>query len=76
MINKGEEKNMALREEDLDRIGRYVQERLPEWIESLPRYRPALYWEMEMRERVVRVEEELKSQRDLMKQGFDMMDKR
>jgi len=33
-------------------------------------------YEIELRERMVRVEEELKNQRELMKQGFDLMDKR
>ncbi|MDO8845696.1 hypothetical protein [Methylicorpusculum sp.] len=33
-------------------------------------------YELDLRERTVRVEEELKHQRDLMIQGFDAMDKR
>ena len=36
---------------------------------------PAVY-EIELRERMIRVEEELKHQRELMQQGFVMMDKR
>lgn len=36
---------------------------------------PAVY-EIELRERMIRVEEELKHQRELMQQGFAMMDKR
>ncbi|GAB4270451.1 MAG: hypothetical protein Kow0065_20270 [Methylomicrobium sp.] len=33
-------------------------------------------YELELRERIVRVEEELKHQRELMKQGFEMTQKR
>ena len=36
---------------------------------------PAVY-EIKLRERMIRVEEELKHQRELMQQGFAMMDKR
>nr|VFK28178.1 MAG: hypothetical protein BECKMB1821G_GA0114241_10348 [Candidatus Kentron sp. MB] len=37
---------------------------------------PSVAYEMEIRERIVRVEEELKNQRELMKLGFEQMDKR
>nr|VFK25450.1 MAG: hypothetical protein BECKMB1821G_GA0114241_101355 [Candidatus Kentron sp. MB]VFK29069.1 MAG: hypothetical protein BECKMB1821I_GA0114274_100820 [Candidatus Kentron sp. MB]VFK74661.1 MAG: hypothetical protein BECKMB1821H_GA0114242_100820 [Candidatus Kentron sp. MB] len=37
---------------------------------------PSVAYEMEIRERIVRVEEELKNQRELMKLGFEQVDKR
>ena len=59
---------MALRKEEMESIGEFVQSHLPEW---LPDRYP-----FELGERIVRVEEELKNQRELMKQGFLQMDKR
>ena len=59
---------MALRKEEMESIGEYVQSHLSEW---LPNRYP-----FELGERIVRVEEELKNQRELMKQGFLQMDKR
>ena len=38
--------------------------------------KPSVIYEIELRERMVRVEEELKHQRELMKEGFEMMNKR
>lgn len=38
--------------------------------------KPPVVYEIELRERMVRVEEELKHQRELMRQGFERMDKR
>lgn len=35
-----------------------------------------VHYELELRERIVRVEEELKHQRELMIQGFELMEKR
>ena len=67
---------MALKKEELLTIGRYVQEHLAEWLPEQP-YRPAdRIYTIELGERIVRVEEELKNQRELMKQGFDQIDKR
>ena len=37
---------------------------------------PLVVEEIELRERMIRVEEELKHQRELMQQGFAMMEKR
>ncbi len=59
---------MALRKEEMESIGEFVQSHLSEW---LPDRYP-----FELGERIVRVEEELKNQRELMKQGFLQMDKR
>ena len=38
--------------------------------------KPPVVYEVELRERMVRVEEELKHQRELMRQGFEQVDKR
>jgi DNA anti-recombination protein RmuC len=65
---------MTLAAEDLAQIGEFIDERLrlrlAEPVMSNVRY------ELEIRERIVRVEEELRHQRDLMQQGFALMDKR
>ena len=66
---------MELTERNFEQIGSYVREHLGTWVRELwppttQRTDPLLL------ERIVRVEEELKSQRDLMKQGFDHIDKR
>ena len=67
---------MALKKEELFTIGKYVQEHLIEWLPEHP-YRSAdRIYPIELGERMVRVEEELKNQRELMKQGFDQIDKR
>ena len=53
---------MALSERDLEQVGNYVRAHLIEWLPV-----PVL----ELNERIVRVEEELRSQRELMQRGFD-----
>ncbi len=58
---------MALSERDLEQVGNYVRAHLIEWLPV-----PVL----ELGERIVRVEEELKTQRELMKQGFDQVERR
>ena len=66
---------MTLGDEELQKIGLYVQFHLPEWFErSISAYKRDR--EIDLLERMVRVEEELKSQRELMKQGFETVDKR
>ena len=57
--------------EDLQKIGDYVCLHLPEWMHGFRNYR-----EIDLIEHIVREEEELKSQRELMKQGFFTMEKR
>ncbi|MDA3937948.1 MAG: hypothetical protein PF693_01385 [Spirochaetia bacterium] len=67
---------MALKQEELELIGEYVQSHLTEWLPeqiSAPR---TFNIPLELTERMIRVEEELKNQRELMKQGFDQIDKR
>ena len=67
---------MALAKEDFNKIGAYIREHLGEWLKEEGFSKRSLDYELEMRERIVRVEEELKHQRELMKQGFEMMNKR
>jgi hypothetical protein len=62
-----------LAQEDIEQIERLVEQviaRQPEKLNANVRY------ELDLRERTVRVEEELKHQRELMIQGFDTMGKR
>jgi len=65
---------MALAQGDLEEIGRYVREHIPEWMGEQGRV--SLIREFDLRERIVRVEEELKHQRELIEQGFALMEKR
>ncbi len=59
---------MQLSDDQLNVIGNYVRLHLHEWID--PRQ------EMELRERIIRVEESLERQLALMKQGFEFMERR
>jgi len=64
---------MELSRDTLETIGGYVRQNLSTWMREAaiaPQTDPVLL------ERMVRVEEELKAQRELMKQGFDQMDNR
>jgi hypothetical protein len=63
---------MALAEEDI----RYIKQHLGEWLAEQSLGKPPAVYEIELRERMVRVEEELRHQRELMRQGFEQMDKR
>ena len=54
-------------QEQLDSIGKIVQLHIHEWIGDR---------EFDQRERIIRVEESLKNQQELMKQGFNLMEKR
>ena len=76
------EQIMDLTEEQLKQIGEYVSRNFDELIERSPYARTRSY-EIAVIERVTRVEEELKSQRDLMMKqhemtmfGFQQMEKR
>jgi hypothetical protein len=59
--------NMTLTDRNLEQIGDYVRAHLVEWL-------PATV--LELGERIVRVEEELKAQRELMIRGFEQVDRR
>lgn len=62
MDDASEELGVALSEADLGRIGRYVRAELPEWLEQI---RPSRT-DGQLMERMVRVEENLRSQRELL----------
>jgi Flp pilus assembly protein TadB len=64
---------MALAQEDIEQIQdliKKVMAQAPEAVNANVRY------ELDVRERVIRVEEELKHQRELMSEGFRQMEKR
>jgi hypothetical protein len=63
---------MALAQEDIA----FIKQHLGEWLAEQSLGKPPVVYEVELRERMVRVEEELKHQRELMRQGFEQMDKR
>ena len=64
---------MALAQEDIEQIRLLIKSALsetPETVNANVRY------ELDLRERTIRVEEELKHQRELMLEGFKQMEKR
>ena len=63
---------MALEKEDIE----YIKAHMSEWLAEQSLGRPPAVYEIELRERSVRVEEELKHQRDLMREGFEAMERR
>jgi hypothetical protein len=64
---------MSLAQEDLDQI----QDLIKKVISELPETANAnVRYELDLRERTIRVEEELKHQRELMLEGFKQMEKR
>ncbi|MFO7749809.1 MAG: hypothetical protein R6V54_06910 [Desulfobacteraceae bacterium] len=67
---------MPLAVDDYEAIGEYVRRHLSQWLSDQSLAKPPHVYEIELRERMVRVEEELKNQRELMKQGFDLVEKR
>jgi len=67
---------MALEEKDFEAIENYLRNNLARIISEQSLGKPPVVYEIELRERMVRVEEELKNQRELMNRGFEMMDKR
>ncbi len=62
---------MSLAEDDLDQIRRLIREEVESRLSS-----GVVRYDLELRERMVRVEEELKHQRELMERGFELMEKR
>ncbi len=62
---------MALGEAELLRIGEYVKGNLKDWVQEVGSVSHTM-----LMERVVRVEEELKAQRELMQVRFDATDRR
>jgi len=66
-----------LSDQQLEAIGSYVKSHLPEWLaEIAPERRPMTITDPALLERIVRVEESLSHQRELMSQGFAAMEKR
>jgi septation ring formation regulator EzrA len=63
---------MPIAQEDMD----FIKAQFETWLmEKLPEHKPGVY-DLELRTRMLKVEEELRNQRELMQQGFAMMDKR
>jgi hypothetical protein len=63
---------MTLAREDIQ----FIKDHLGEWLAEQSLGKPPAVYEIELRERMVRVEEELKHQRELMREGFARMDER
>jgi len=63
---------MALAQEDIQ----FIKAHLGEWLAEQSLGKPPAVYEIELRERMVRVEEELKHQRELIKSILVQMDKR
>ena len=64
---------MALAQEDIEQIRLLIKKTLSETPETL---NANVRYELDLRERSIRVEEELKHQRELMLEGFKQMEKR
>lgn len=63
---------MALAQEDIE----FIKNNLGNWLAEQSLGKTPMMYEIEFLERLVRVEEALKHQRELMRQGFDMIEKR
>nr|VFK20233.1 MAG: hypothetical protein BECKLPF1236B_GA0070989_12036 [Candidatus Kentron sp. LPFa] len=66
----------ANRQLTLEDVSEHVRAHIGEWLAEQSLAKPPAVYEIELRERMIRVEEELKNQRELMKRGFDLMEKR
>ncbi|MCX8125155.1 MAG: hypothetical protein N3F66_13480 [Spirochaetes bacterium] len=67
---------MALEQKDFELIENYLRDNLPRILAQQSLAKPPVVYEIELRERMVRVEEELNHQRELMQKGFELMEKR
>jgi hypothetical protein len=63
---------VALSQEDIA----FIKTHMAEWLTEQSLGKPAAVYEIELRERMVRVEEELRHQRELMREGFERVDRR
>jgi chromosome segregation ATPase len=63
---------MALAQEDIQ----FIKAHLGDWLAEQSLGKPPAVYEIELRERMVRVEEALKHQLELMREGFARMDQR
>ena len=57
-------------------IETYIKKNISKWLADVSMSKPPQVYEIELRERMIRVEEELKTQRELMMKGFEQSDKR
>ncbi len=64
---------MALAQEDIEQIKQLIDRAIAERPETL---NANVRYELDLRERTIRVEEALKHQRELMQEGFKQMEKR
>ncbi len=67
---------MALDQKDLEFIEEHIKKHIGQWLAELSYAKPPQVYEIELRERMVRVEEELKNQRHLILQFMKQVDKR
>ncbi|MBU2737872.1 hypothetical protein [Acidithiobacillus concretivorus] len=67
---------MTIAESDLEQIGTYVRNHMGEWLAQLSLGKPPAVYEIELRERMVRVEEALHQTNLRLEQGFQLMEKR
>jgi hypothetical protein len=70
---------MALKDEDFERLAAYIKAHLGEWLaeQNLGKPPPMVHEievDTELRERIIRMEEELKHQRELMRQGLEIIE--
>ena len=63
---------MSLAQEDIE----FIKQHLGEWLTEVSLGKPPAVYEIELRERMVRVEEALKHQGELIQQLIQQMDKR
>ncbi|MBT8419236.1 MAG: thioredoxin family protein [Gammaproteobacteria bacterium] len=77
---QGKASPVVLEDEQLEKIGEHVcahmDNWLSDWSDEKNAEKPPTAHEVELWERMVRVEKELRRQQQLTKQGFDLMDKR
>lgn len=71
---------MSLEQQEIERLERrmaqHIRKHLSEWLSEMCYSKPPQVYEIELRERMIRVEEELKKQRELMLQFMHQVDKR
>jgi hypothetical protein len=58
--------NTSLAKDDIHFIEDYVKDNLADWLIDKSFARPPVVYEIELRERIIRVEEELKHQREII----------
>ena len=71
-----EERSVTLREDDIQRVGDYVKPWLRELVDRIVPRPATARIDAQLLERMVRVEEELKAQRELMDERFEFTKER